>query len=83
MRVFDFKISTWERIRIPDDISDEELLEILKDVYSPNDLLDKFPNVTVERLEETDEYMCIGDVQDTYTQEVIKDYKQIWNNLNK
>lgn len=83
MKVFDFKISTWERIRIPDDISDEELLEILKTVNSPNDLLDKFPNATVERLEETDEYMDIGDVQDMYTQEVMKDYKQIWNNLNK
>lgn len=80
MRVFDYKITTWERIRIPDDITDEQLLKIVNKITSPDDLLDHFPNSTVEKIEECDEHMEIGDIQDSWTQEILKDGKQIWNN---
>lgn len=52
---FDFKITTWERIRVPEE-SEEEVLEKIKsgEITSANGVVEFDPNSTIERLDNAD-----------------------------
>jgi len=83
----DFKITTWERIEIPEEHKEKVLKAIKnKEITSTNDMFDKFSNdfqISLEDLSEVDEQMTPEENNGCSTIEVYgekTDIKTIWDN---
>lgn len=83
---FDFKITTWERIQVEDDM-EELVLSALKEgkIESSNDIYDYLAdegdaNISSERLMEVEEQMTVKENFGNATIEVYENTKLVWDN---
>ena len=81
----DFKITTWERVEIPED-NKAEVLEAIKSgkVSTANDIFDQFPNLDIScnKMDDVDEQMSPEENGGSSTIEVFeeKGADDIWSN---
>lgn len=81
----DFKMTTWERVIIPECFQKEiEEAILLGDINDPNDLYNYFDDPEWEKLIECDEHIKPKDNGNEATIEAYDSYnKEIWNNKSK
>jgi hypothetical protein len=85
---FDFKITAWERVWIPED-QEEKALDAIKEgvITSSNSLIEFLDNIdsfTTEIIGETDHQMTVEENDGFSTIEVVDDYGQtIYQNSDK
>lgn len=78
----EFKITTWERVYVPDG-KEEEFLKLLKakEIESANDMFTQDGNCMIERIDELDEQMSVDENGGYSTIEVFnKDNKLVFSN---
>ena len=83
----DFKITTWERVLVPEDVG-KEIFEQIKSgkIKSTNDIFNSDFNesgLECNHVLETDEQMSIEENDGQPTIEVLENHAVIWDNVNK
>jgi len=78
----DIKVTSWERITIPEQI-EKEVVKMLKDGHSIMDIIGKYKDLYVEQLEYTSEFLEVEDNGGNPTVELLDDEGEIiWDNAN-
>lgn len=77
----DFKITTWERINIPEE-KEEEVLNLIQsgEIVTGVDLADYLGDCDIEHLMEVDEYMSPEENGGCSTIEAYNNNKMVWEN---
>lgn len=78
----DVKVTTWQRVQLPESLTKEQVIETLKGCEpSVNDLWDLDENLEYQPLFETEEYITVSQNDEIQTVELFDDNDvMIWNN---
>jgi hypothetical protein len=78
---FDFKITTWERITVPEE-HEQKILEKIKsgEITTSNDIFDLFEDSQMNILSEVEEQMSVEENGGCSTIEVFDGTKRIYQN---